>query len=114
MPGSYGSLVKAAERLSIPAEIVAPAHIKTPAKLWMAASHAVPSMESLNLVRQTTPFAGGETEGLSRLQRCPSLPVSPKHCQLSRHAAVLQVHLPGVLDSSVRETQDKSCKICCR
>lgn len=69
MPGSYGSLVKAAERLTLPDEIAAPAQIKTPAKIWLAASHAVPSMESLGLARQTTPFSGGETEGLARLQR---------------------------------------------
>jgi cryptochrome len=69
MPGSYGSLVKAAERLVVSPEIAAPAVIKTPTKSWLADVHAVPSMESIGLARQSTPFPGGETEGLSRLQR---------------------------------------------
>jgi hypothetical protein len=69
MPGSYGTLVKAAERLPVAAEIAAPAAVKTPVKLWVADMHAVPTMQSLGLTRQTTPFPGGETEGLARLQR---------------------------------------------
>jgi hypothetical protein len=100
MPGSYGSLVKAAERLSLPAEIAAPSHIKTPAKLWLAASHAVPSMESLGLARQCTPFAGGESEGLARLNR--SLALLKDLCALVVWCRVTlsQVHRPRELGRS--------------
>jgi len=69
MPKSYGSFVTAVERLAVAPEIASPSSIKTPAKLWLADVHAVPSMQSLGLSRQNTPFPGGETEGLARLQR---------------------------------------------
>jgi hypothetical protein len=76
MPGSYGSLVKVAERLTVAPEVATPAVINTPAALWQAESHAVPTMQSLGLVRQDTPFPGGETEGLARLRRSRGIDAS--------------------------------------
>ena len=100
MPGSYGSLVKGAERLAVAPEISAPAVIKTPVDLWLHEAHSVPSMQSLGLTRQTTPFPGGETEGLARLQRFYTKHLSPwmtpRLC-LTRP----QIHRPGVMGGLV-------------
>jgi hypothetical protein len=119
MPGSYGSLVKAVERLPLPAEIACPSAIKTPAKLWMAGLHSVPSLESLGLSRQETPFPGGESEGLARLQRFAARPPSPppppaKNSYYPRCPVTFvppQIRRARVVDSTIRKTKDKSCEV---
>lgn len=123
MPKSYGSFVAAAERLAVAPDVPAPASIKTPAKLWLADKHAVPSMQSLGLSRQNTPFPGGETEGLARLQKyththsLATLPGPHRHARTQGSVLWsyrLQVHGQRGVGCSVRKAQNKSSDVCGR